>query len=139
VMGRDAGGPFEAFLNLARKGLGGPMAGGKQYMSWIHEDDFARAAEFLIDREDLSGPVNLASPNPLPNAEFMKAIQEAVGVKVAFASPTWALKIGALLLGTETELIVKSRRVIPGKLLDAGFQFHHLQWENAARELASGR
>jgi uncharacterized protein (TIGR01777 family) len=135
VMGKDAGGPFEAFANLARRGLGGPMAGGHQYMSWIHEDDFVRAVEFLIEHEELSGPVNLASPNPLPNEDFMAALRQAVGSKFGFASPRWALKLGAMLLGTEVELLVKSRRVVPTKLLDAGFQFRYPTWSEAVSEL----
>lgn len=136
VMGTGAGGPFQAFADLVRKGLGGSMAGGMQWMSWIHERDFERAVSFLIENEGLAGPVNLASPCPLPNDEFMRELRTALGKKSGFNSPRWALKIGATLLGTEIELLVKSRRAVPGKLKAAGFEFEYPTWAEAARELA---
>ena len=136
VMGVGAGGPFHAFADLVRKGLGGSMGGGKQWMSWIHEKDFARAVSFLIENEDLEGPVNLAAPHPLPNEDFMRELRAALGKKSGFNSPRWALKVGAMLLGTEIELLVKSRRAVPGKLKEAGFDFEFPTWSEAARELA---
>jgi NAD dependent epimerase/dehydratase family enzyme len=120
---------------LARWGLGGPAGAGTQYMSWIHETDFIRAVEFLIAREDLDGAVNVSSPNPLPHAAFMRALRDACGLRFGPAVPVWALRLGSRMIGTEAELILKSRRVVPGRLLDAGFDFRFPTWPEAAREL----
>lgn len=108
---------------LARLGLGGRLGNGRQFMSWIHETDFCRAIEFLIARDDLAGIVNLAAPEPLPNAEFMRALRRRVGMPVGLPAANWMLEVGAFLLRTETELLIKSRRVVPARLLEAGFMF----------------
>lgn len=129
------GGVFPVLQRLARFGLGGKMGSGQQYVSWIHEEDFCRAVEWLIAREGLSGPVNLAAPNPLTNAEMMQLMRKTCGAPFGLPATEWMLEIGALFLRTETELIIKSRRVIPGKLLTSGFQFHFPQLENALRNL----
>jgi uncharacterized protein (TIGR01777 family) len=131
----DRGGVFEAFLNLVRRGLGGPMGSGAQYVSWIHEADFVRAVELLIAREEFAGVVNVASPNPLPNRDFMRALRQAWGARVGLAVPRWAIEVGAMLIRTESELVLKSRRVVPGRLMDAGFRFLYPEWDAAAREL----
>jgi uncharacterized protein (TIGR01777 family) len=130
-----AGTAFAILSNLVRLGLGGRQGSGRQFVSWIHEQDFARAVEFLIRREDLEGPVNLAAPNPLPNRDFMAALREAWGVPNGFPAPTPALELAALLLRTESELVLKSRCVVPGRLLDAGFQFDFPEWPEAAEDL----
>jgi uncharacterized protein (TIGR01777 family) len=135
VMSPDRGGVFDKLLTLVRRGLGGRAGHGRQYVSWIHDRDFARAVRLLIEREDLAGPVNLAAPNPLPYAEFMRALRAAAGVRFGLPAPRWLLEIGAFLLRTETELALKSRRVVPGRLLDAGFTFEHPVWPAAARDL----
>lgn len=122
-------------LGLVRHGLGGTQGSGKQFVSWIHETDFVRAIEFLIEREDFSDAVNLASPNPLPNREFMKALREAWGVRIGLPAPAWMLEIGTFLLRSESELVLKSRRVVPGRLLAAHFEFLFPEWPTAAREL----
>jgi uncharacterized protein len=137
VMSRDRGGVFDTLLRLTRWGLGGALAGGRQYVSWIHERDFARAVAFLIEREDFHGPVNLAAPNPLPQREFAAALRAAWGARIGLPASKWMLEIGAFLLRTDTELILKSRRVVPGRLLDAGFTFDFPQWRDAARDLVS--
>jgi uncharacterized protein len=129
------GGVFPVLRRLARFGLGGKMGSGKQFVSWIHEADFCRAAEWLIERDDLIGPVNLAAPNPLPNAEMMQLVRQACGAPFGLPATEWMLEIGAFFLRTETELILKSRRVVPGKLLASGFQFHFPTLENALRDL----
>jgi uncharacterized protein (TIGR01777 family) len=139
VMGAEAGGPFDLLARLARWGLGGPLAGGAQYMSWIHETDFARAVAFLIARPDLSGALNLAAPNPLPQREFMAALRAAAGQRLALPATRWMLEVGSFFLRTETELILKSRRVVPRRLLEAGFRFQIPDWPTAARELCSRR
>ncbi len=131
-----AGGVFPVLRRLARFGLGGRMGSGRQFVSWLHIADFLRAVEWLLAQEDFSGPVNLAAPNPLPNAEMMRLMREAVGVPVGLPASEWMLEIGAVFLRTETELILKSRRVVPGRLLAAGFQFQFPEMRAAVRDLA---
>ncbi|MFJ9608433.1 TIGR01777 family oxidoreductase [Kitasatospora sp. NPDC101176] len=135
VLGPERGGAFDALSWLARLGVGGPIAGGTQYVSWIHAHDFARAVEFLIAREDLTGPVNLASPDPLPQRAFMHALRAAWGMPVALPATRWMAELGAFTLRSESELLLKSRRVTPTRLLDAGFVFDHPSWAGAARTL----
>jgi len=135
VMSPDRGGIFDVLLGMVRRGLGGPVAGGRQYVSWIHDADFARAIEFLIARDDLAGAVNLAAPAPLPHRDFMAALREAAGVRVALPAAKWMAEVGALFLRTNTELLLKSRRVVPGRLAAAGFAFDFPSWPEAARDL----
>ncbi len=133
----DRGGVFDVFLGLVRRGLGGRQGAGDQFVSWIHEDDFVRAVDFLIAREEFTGVVNLASPNPLPNRDFMRELRAAWGSGLGIPSPWWMLEIGTFLMRTESELVLKSRRVVPGRLLDAGFEFQFLEWAAAARDLVA--
>jgi uncharacterized protein len=133
----DRGGIFSVLSNLVRCGLGGTIGSGDQYVSWIHEADFVRSVDWLIAREDLDGVVNLASPNPLPNRDFMRDLRKAWGVSIGLPAPAWLIEIGTFLLRTESELVLKSRRVVPGRLQDAGFEFQFQDWPNAARELVS--
>lgn len=135
VMSPDRGGVFDVLLRLARLGLGGPVAGGAQYVSWIHDEDFARAVAFLIEREDLTGPVNLAAPNPLPHREFMRELRRAWGTPVGLPATKWMAELGAFAMRSDTELLLKSRRVVPGRLLDAGFAFDRPTWPQAAADL----
>jgi uncharacterized protein len=135
TMSPDAGGIFDTLLGLVRRGLGGQAGGGRQFISWIHEEDFVRAVRWLIDRDRLDGVVNLASPHPLPNAAFMRVLREACGVPIGLPATRWMLEIGAIFMRTETELILKSRRVVPRRLLDDGFVFTHAEWADAARDL----
>ncbi|MEU1202166.1 DUF1731 domain-containing protein [Streptomyces sp. NPDC005813] len=135
VMSPDPGGVLDVLLRLARLGLGGPVAGGAQYVSWIHDRDFVRAVEFLTDREDIAGPVNLAAPAPLPHRLFMHALRTAWGVPVGLPATGWMAEIGAFALRSDTELLLKSRRVVPGRLMDAGFTFDHPEWGPAADDL----
>ena len=129
------GNGFEILLNLVRFSLGGAQGNGRQFVSWIHESDFARAVEFLIDHEEMEGAVNLAAPNPLPNRAFMEALREAWGMPNGIPTPAFAIEIGAFFLRTESELVLKSRRVVPGRLLDAGFNFEFPTWPEAADDL----
>jgi hypothetical protein len=135
VMSPDRGGIFDTLLTLARRGLGGPAAGGRQYISWIHHHDFTRAVRWLVEHDDVEGAVNLASPNPLPNRDFMRELRRACGARVGLPASRLMLEAGALLMRTETELVLKSRRVVPGRLLERGFAFEHPDWPPAAREL----
>ena len=135
VMSPDRGGVFDVLLRLARLGLGGPVAGGAQYVSWIHDQDFVRAVEFLVARDDIAGPVNLAAPAPLPHRDFMRALRTAWGVPVGLPATRLMAEAGAFVLRSDTELLLKSRRVVPGRLLDAGFTFGHPGWPAAADDL----
>ena len=133
----DRRGVFDTFLSLVRHGLGGSQGNGHQFVSWIHEADFCRAIDFLVEREEFAGVVNLASPNPLPNREFLKILREAWGVHFGLPVSRWMLEVGAFLMRTESELVLKSRRVIPGRLLAAGFQFYFPEWGEAAQDLVA--
>lgn len=135
TMSPDRGGAFDVLLGLVRAGLGGTQGAGDQFVSWVHELDFARAVEFLISRPELSGVVNIASPNPVPNREFMRVLREAWGCPYGLPLSSWMIEIGAFLRRTESELILKSRRVVPGRLSASGFRFEYDQWPTAAQEL----
>jgi uncharacterized protein len=135
VFGRD-GGVFPGLRRLARFGLGGKMGSGKQYVSWIHEEDFLRAVEWIIASNDLSGLVNVAAPTPLPNFEMMRLIREICRVPFGLPATEWMLEVGAFFVRTETELIIKSRRVVPGRLLAAGFQFRFPDLRGALADIS---
>jgi uncharacterized protein len=136
VMGM-AGEVFPITMRLIQFGLGGAWGDGRQYMSWIHETDFFRAIEFLIHREDISGIANLVAPAPLPNSEFLRILRETCGIRFGLPSSQWMLSIGALLMRTETELLLKSRRVVPAVLQKHGFQFCFPTWPQAAHDLVN--
>jgi uncharacterized protein (TIGR01777 family) len=123
VLGLGKNSVFPVLRRLARLGLGGQMGSGRQFVSWIHESDYCRSVEWLIDHDDFDGPVNLVAPNPLPNAEMMWTLRRVCGVPFGLPATDWMLEIGAFVLRTETELLIKSRRVIPGRLLKSGFEF----------------
>jgi uncharacterized protein len=135
IMSPDRGGIFDTLLGLVRVGLGGTAASGKQYISWIHDRDFIRSVYWLIEHNELSGPINLASPMPLPNKDFMKILRSAYGMPFGLPSMEWQLAVGAFLLRSETELILKSRRVVPKRLTDSGFEFEFPEWKGAADDL----
>ena len=135
LMSPQDGGAFDMLLRLVRLGLGGRAGDGRQYVSWIHEEDFARAVSWLLEHETFDGPVILAAPNPLPNADFMRGLRQAWGRSFGLPATEWMLEIGAAFLRTETELILKSRRVVPGRLTLAGFSFEFPTWPAAARDL----
>jgi NAD dependent epimerase/dehydratase family enzyme len=135
AMSPDAGGIFDTLLGLVRHGLGGQAGNGRQFISWIHDGDFVRAVRWLIERERIEGAVNLTSPHPLPNAEFMRVLREAWGIRFGLPATQSMLELGAIFMYTETELVLKSRRVVPRRLLDDGFVFTHAQWADAARDL----
>lgn len=135
TMSPDEDGIFDYLLWLVRVGLGGTAASGKQYISWIHDRDFIRAIEWLIENKDFSGAVNIASPNPIPNAQFMSDLRKAWGQRIALPIYEWMLEVGAIFLQTESELVLKSRRVVPGRLTDAGFKFDFAEWKDASSDL----
>lgn len=136
VMSPDPGGVFSVLSRLARLGLGGPVAGGRQYVSWIHDRDFTAAVQLLIGRADISGPVNLAASGPQPQRDFMRDLRHAWGVPAGLPATKQMAGLGAFVIRSDPELLLKSRRVIPGRLLAAGFEFSYPTWPLAARDLA---
>ncbi|GAA2107106.1 TIGR01777 family oxidoreductase [Brevibacterium salitolerans] len=143
VMG--PGGALNPMVNLARMGFGGRQGDGGQMLSWIHIEDVHRAVRHLIDRPDLSGPVNLASPHPVTNREFMaltRARFGGLGTRLGLPLPAWSLEAGARIIRTEAELVLKSRWVAPEKLLAGGFAFRfpHAAWalDDIAAQTPSG-
>jgi uncharacterized protein (TIGR01777 family) len=137
VMSPSAGGAFDVLLRLVRFGLGGSIGNGKQFVSWIHEQDWVRAVLWLIEHRELDGPVNLSAPYPLTNAEFMRDLRVAWGIPFGLPASELMLEIGAFLLRSESELALKSRRVVPSRLLESGFTFDFPTWPEAAHELCA--
>jgi hypothetical protein len=135
VMIAQRGGAFALLLNLVRLGLGGAQGSGRQFVSWIHEQDFVRAIETLIANESIDGIVNVAAPHPLPNRDFMRALRQAWGQPIGLPAQRWLIEAAAVFLRTESELVLKSRQVVPTRLLDLGFRFEFPDWPAAARDL----
>ena len=135
ILSPDRGGIFDTLLSLARHGLGGSAAGGRQYISWVHDEDFIRALYWIMNHDEIEGVVNIAAPNPLPQSEFMRVLREAWGIRLGLPASALMLEVGALFLRTETELILKSRRVISTRLAQSGFTFQFPTWAEAARDL----
>lgn len=135
VLGHASNSVLPTLLRLARLGLGGSLAGGRQFVSWIHVEDFCRAIDWILDHPGLEGPVNLAAPHPRPNAEFMAEIRRAAGRSFGLPATRWMLELGAFFLRTETELVLKSRRVVPGRLLADGFEFRFPEVRGALENL----
>lgn len=131
----DPGGIFDTLLGLVTWGLGGSAGDGRQYVSWIHDEDFIAAVRWLLASDDIDGVVNLAAPNPLPHEEFMRVLRHAAGTPFGLPATRLMLEAGALFMRTETELILKSRRVVPGRLLEHGFVFRYPDWREAAADL----
>ena len=138
VLGRG-GGALAPFKNLARLGLGGHMGDGRQKFSWIHVEDLYRSIRFLHMRTDVTGPVNVASPDVVSNREMMRLVRRAYGARFGLPTPAWLLRAGAVLIRTETELVLKSRWVQPQKLLDAGFVYSQPELGRALLQIAKGR
>lgn len=135
VMGNRKNSVFPVLEKLAWFGLGGKMGSGKQFVSWIHEADFCRVVEWLIAHEELNGAVNLCAPKPVANAEMMKLFRVVCHRPFGLPAATWMLALGAFLLRTETELILKSRRVVPGRLIESGFEFQFPELGRALENL----
>jgi uncharacterized protein (TIGR01777 family) len=135
VMSVEQGGAFDMLSRLVRFGLGGRAGSGEQFISWVHEADFVRVVAYLMASEDIEGVVNVAAPCPLSNKNFMDTLRRAWGRRFGLHAARWMLEFGAVFLRTETELIPKSRRVVPGRLLDHGFRFQFSEWSAAAPEL----
>jgi NAD dependent epimerase/dehydratase family enzyme len=130
-------GVFPRLKNLTRLGLGGKQGSGKQYVSWIHEDDVANIIDWSYQHIEILGTYNCTSPGPIMNKDFMRIIKQACRVTFALPAPVWLLKIGAMVIGTETELILKSRWVMPTKLMQAGYQFQFADARKAIENILS--
>lgn len=137
VIGRT--GPFKPLKMLAMLRMGGKQGPGDQYFSWLHEDDFVGIIDFMISNDKLSGVYNVTSAAPVPNKEFMFKLRKSMNIPFGIPLPKWLLEFGALVIGTETELILKSRRVIPRKLLEAGYKFRFNTIEEAFENLIHTR
>lgn len=136
VLGKK-GGALKPLTVFAKTGLGGPQGRGYQYVSWVHEKDFVSIIDFIIAHEEIQGVYNLAAPNPIPNKEFMKILRQIHKVRVGMPMPAWLLTAGALLIRTEPELVLKSRRVVPTKLLASGYRFHFADIRSSLTDLAA--
>lgn len=136
VLGKKEG-VFPRLGNLTRFGLGGRQGNGKQWVSWIHETDVCRIVEWIANHPEVNGTINCTAPGPVKNKDFMAVIRKAYGMPLGLPSPEWLLEMGAIIIGTETELILKSRWVLPEKLLKTGFQFQYPDISSAIDEIVS--
>lgn len=134
VLGKN-GGVMKPFINLVRFGLGGKQGNGNQMFSWIHIEDLLSIILFLQSHKDLKGVFNCSSPNPIDNKTLMKTLRQTMNVKIGLPSPSWLLKIGAVIIKTETELILKSRWVVPEKLLQVGYTFKYPTIDSALNNI----
>jgi uncharacterized protein (TIGR01777 family) len=135
VLVDEPGSVFPVLRSLVKRGLGGAQAGGQQYVSWIHHEDFSRAVDYALTHEDVAGGLNVAAPNPITNQEMMRVLRGVCHMPIGLPAARWMMEIGAFFMRTETELMLKSRRVVPGKLLTRGFEFRFSEFEAAVREL----
>jgi uncharacterized protein (TIGR01777 family) len=128
-------GAFPRLLNLVKLGMGGKQGNGEQYVSWVHEQDAAGSIEWLLNHNKISGVVNCTAPGTIKNHVFMRSIRKAYGISFGLPAPAWLLAMGAKIIGTETELILKSRWVKPAVLLASGFEFKYGGIEGALKAL----
>lgn len=134
VLGKN-GGAFTHLAPLVKFGLGGKNGSGKQFVSWVHVQDLARIIDWFIQNKNTSGPYNCTSPHPIRNKNFMEKIRQSFNVPVGLPAPEWLLKIGTFILRTEAELVLKSRKVVPQKLLDEGFSFRFTELDKALKNI----
>ena len=134
VLGKE-GGVFPVLSNLIKYGLGGKQGNGNQYVSWVHEDDFIQIINHIIEHTEISGAVNCCAPQPIPNKEFMQSLRKKLSIPFGIPAYKWMLEIGAFFLRTETELILKSRRVVPTRLIESGYKFKYPNTESAINQL----
>jgi len=136
ALGKD-GGAFPVMRRFAKLGLGGAQGPGSQWMSWLHIDDWVGVARFLMAREDLSGPVNLAAPNPVTNAEFMKGMRRRFApLGIGLPAPSFAVCLGAVFMRTAPELVLKSRKVVSSVLAESGYRFKYPELAGALESLS---
>lgn len=134
VLGAD-GGVMTPFENLVKFGLGGKQGNGKQMFSWIHVEDLFQIIQFVETESEIKGVINCSAPEPVTNEDFMRIFREVKNIPIGLPSLTWMLKIGALIIGTETELLLKSRWVLPEKLINEGFKFEFPTIESALQDI----
>lgn len=134
VLGKTEG-VFPRLKNLVRFGLGGKQGNGRQWVSWIHETDVAGMVEWIAEHNKIDGVINCTSPYPLQNKPFMKVIRQIYGMPFGLPAPTWLMELGAFVIGTETELILKSRWVVPDKIKESGYQFKLPLLQDAIRQI----
>ena len=137
VFGKGTGGVYEAYRNIVRMGLGGRAGSGDQYVSWLHSADYVGMLLWTVENPRIEGAMNLSSPEPRPNKEFMRALRRSQNASFALPAPEWMLEVGAIFLRTETELLLKSRRVIPQRLLASGYRMKYPKLEAALQDLAN--
>nr|WP_294926040.1 TIGR01777 family oxidoreductase [uncultured Flavobacterium sp.] len=137
VLGKN-GGAFIPLKTLAKTGFGGKQGKGNQFVSWIHEEDFANAVDFIIEKE-IIGVINVVSPEPIPNSDFMAKLRKAVDFPFGIPMNILLLKIGSFFIRTEAELVLKSRNVIPKRLLENGFKFKFGDIDDAFENLLSNQ
>lgn len=138
VLGEQEG-VFPRLKNLIRFGLGGSQGNGKQWVSWVHETDVAAMVEWILEHREIEGVINCTAPVPLKNTEFMSVLRKQYGAWFGLPAPTWLLELGAILIGTETELILKSRWVLPDKIRESGYEFKFPQLEGAIKDILNGK
>ena len=134
VLGKN-GGALQSLKKITTLGLGGKQGNGKQKFSWIHEEDFLKSIDFIICKQNIQGPINIVSPTPTTNNYLMKLMRKKLRVSFGIPAPKPILKIGAFLIQTEAELLLKSRNVIPERLLKEGFSFKYYHLTNALEDL----
>ena len=130
-------GAFPRLLNLVKLGMGGKQGNGEQYISLVHEQDAVACTEFLLTHDDITGAVNCTAPQPVKNKDFMSALRKAWGIPFGLPAPAWLLQIGLAIIGSEMELILKSRWVMSKRLIDAGYQFQFNEVEYAIDDILS--
>lgn len=130
VLGKN-GGVIVPLVRLVKCGLGGKMGSGKQMFSWIYDEDFAKAILFILKNDHINGVINLSSPYPVTNGELMANLRKAVGIHFGLTGYKLLMELGAFIIRTETELIFKSRWVLPEKIVNAGFVFDYPKISNA--------
>jgi uncharacterized protein len=139
VLANEQATVYDVLRKLTARGLGGAMGGGCQRISWIHMEDFLRAVDFAINDSFLDGTINVTAPEFPTNRQWMQTFREAVGMPIGLPATKWMLEIGARLMGTETELVLKSRWAEPVRLRDAGFRWRWSRTVEAVADLESRR
>ncbi|OED44223.1 TIGR01777 family protein [Flavobacteriaceae bacterium (ex Bugula neritina AB1)] len=134
VLGKN-GGALSPIVNLVKIGFGGRQGKGNQKFSWIHETDFARSLEFIIQNPSIQGPINIVSPKPTTNTILMKTLQKILKIPIGIPLPKPLLEAGSLIIKTETELVLKSRNVIPLKLSESGFRYTYSNLDDAIKNI----
>ncbi|MES2827329.1 MAG: TIGR01777 family oxidoreductase [Bacteroidota bacterium] len=134
---QQKGGILKPFANLVKLGVGGKIGSGKQYMTWIHEADFQKLIQWAIEKPEATGIIHAASPNPVTNSEFMSSMRKTYRVPIGIPNPAFLIKIGAIFIGTEAELVLSGRRVVSTFLQQKGFKFKYPYLHEALEELVN--